>query len=113
MKSKLTLIIIIIIIIIITIIIALKGVIRDFFFFFFFFLTICSLRREPSPTRTLKWLGRNRVQITCNTSSDYHVQHVVLRAKWYEGTAQLLRVDTVLGSRLSFGWYVATTHCPF
>ena len=34
--------------------------------------------------------GRNRVQITCKTSSAYHVQHVVLRATWYEGTAQLL-----------------------
>ena len=37
----------------------------------FFFLTISSLRREPSPTRKLKWPGRNRVQITCNTSSAY------------------------------------------
>ena len=52
--------------------------------------TISSLRREPSPTRTLKWPGRNRVQITCNTPSAYHVQHVVLRATRYEGTAQLL-----------------------
>ena len=33
--------------------------------------------REPSPTRTLKWPGCNRVQITCNTSSVYHVQHAV------------------------------------
>ena len=39
--------------------------------------TISPLRHEPSPTRTLKWLGRNRVQITCNTSSAFHVQHVV------------------------------------
>ena len=39
---------------------------------------------------TFTWSGRNRVQITCNTSSAYHVQHVVLRATWYEGTAQLL-----------------------
>ena len=38
------------------------------------FFTISSQRREPSPTRTLKWPGRNRVQITCNTSSAYHVQ---------------------------------------
>ena len=52
--------------------------------------TISSLRREPPPTRTLTWSGRNRVQITCNTSSAYHVQHVVLRATWYEVTAQLL-----------------------
>ena len=52
--------------------------------------TISSLHREPSPTRTLNWPGRSRVQNTCNTSSAYHVQHVVLRATWYEGTAQLL-----------------------
>ena len=38
------------------------------------FFTISSQRREPSSTRTLKWPGRNRVQITCNTSSAYHVQ---------------------------------------
>ena len=51
--------------------------------------TISSLPGEPSPTRTLKWTGRNRVEITCNTSSPYYVQHV-LRATQYEGTAQLL-----------------------
>ena len=38
---------------------------------------------------------RNCVQITCNTSSADHVQHVVLRATWYEGTAQLLSFDRV------------------
>ena len=38
------------------------------------FFTISSRRRELSPTRTLKWPGRNRVQITCNTSSVYHVR---------------------------------------
>ena len=54
------------------------------------FFTISSLRRELSPTRTLKCPGRNHVQITCSTSSAYHVPHVVLRAMWYEGTAQLL-----------------------
>ena len=47
--------------------------------------------RELYPTRTLKWPGRNLVQITCNTSSAYQVQHVVLHATWFEGTAQLLR----------------------
>ena len=46
-----------------------------------FFFTTSSQIREPSPTRTLKWPGRNRVQNTCNSSSAYHVQHVVLRAK--------------------------------
>ena len=44
------------------------------------FFTISSLRREPSPTRTLKWPGHSRVQITCNTSSAYHVQYVVTSA---------------------------------
>ena len=65
------------------IIIAFKGAIRDFF-------TISSQHRELSPTRTLKWPGRN----PCAN----HVQHierlsranVMLRATWYEGTAQLL-----------------------
>ena len=51
----------------IMIIIAFKGAIRDFF-------TISSQRRELSPTCTLKWPWRNRVQITCNTSSADHVQ---------------------------------------
>ena len=55
------------VIIIIIIMIAFKGAIRDF-------LKISSQRRELSPTRTIKWPGRNRVQITCNTSSAYHVQ---------------------------------------
>ena len=40
-------------------IIAFKGAIADFILF-------SSLRREPSPTNTLKWPGCNRVQITCN-----------------------------------------------
>ena len=52
--------------------------------------TISSLRREPSPTHMLKWPRCNRVLITYNTSSAYHVQHVVLHATWYKGTAQLL-----------------------
>ena len=63
------------------------------------FLTIFSPRRELSLTRTLKWPWRNRVQITCNTSSTYHVQHLVLRATWYKGTAQLLSL-TELKSHL-------------
>ena len=61
--------------------------------------TISSLRLEPSPTRTLKWPGRNRMQITYNTSSAHHVQHVVLRVMWYEGTGQLLSL-TELKSHL-------------
>ena len=56
------------------------------------FFTISSLRCQPSPTHKFKWPGRSRVQITCNTSNAYHVQHVVFRASWYEGTAQILRL---------------------
>ena len=63
------------------------------------YFTISSLPREPSPTRTLKWPGHNHVQITCNTSSAYHVHHVVLRATWYVGTAHLL-ILTELKSHL-------------
>ena len=63
------------------------------------FFTISSQRCELSPTRTLKWPRRNRVQTTCNTSSAYHAQQVVLRATWYEGTAQLLSM-TELKSHL-------------
>ena len=37
------------------------------------YFTISSQRLELSPTCTLKWPRRNRVQITCNTSSAYHV----------------------------------------
>ena len=55
------------------------------------FLTISSQRREPSPTRTIKWPAR--AQLCAN-----HVHHierwsrasVMLRATWHEGTAQLL-----------------------
>ena len=55
------------------------------------FFTI-SLHHEPSPTGTLMWPGHNHVQITCNTSSNYHVQHVVLRAMWYKRTTRLLNL---------------------
>ena len=40
-----------------------KGIQRRYSRFF----TISTQGRELSPTRTLKWPGRNRVQITCNT----------------------------------------------
>ena len=78
---------------------------------FFLFFTISSLRREPSPRRTLRWSGRNRVQITCNTSSVYHVQHVVLRATWYEGTAQLLSL-TELKSHLFELYFTGFSSSP-
>ena len=47
----------------------LRGASRDFFFFFFLGGgggAICSLRRELSPTPTLKRPGHNLVQLTCN-----------------------------------------------
>ena len=68
------------------------------------FLTISSLHREPSPTRTLKWPGRNHVQITCNSSSAYHMQHIVLHATWYKETTQLLSL-TDFKSHLLFYLY--------
>ena len=62
--------------------IALKGAIRDFLQ-----SPHCSTNRLQ---HVLKWPGRNRVQITCSTSSAYHMQQVMLRATWYEGTGHLL-----------------------
>ena len=38
---------------------------------------ITSLGHELSPIHALKWPGRNRLDITCNTSSTHHVQHVM------------------------------------
>ena len=74
-------IIIIIIMMIIIIIITFKGAIRDF------------LQSPHSAANCVQHVrssgpGRKRVQITCYTSSAYHVQHDVLRATWYEGTAR-------------------------
>ena len=59
------------------------------------FFTISSLRHELSPAHTFKWPGRSHVQITCNTSSAYHVQHVVLRVMRYEGTTQAIKFDSL------------------
>ena len=53
----------IIIIIMMIVIVTVKGAVRDFFF------SVSSLRRELSPAHTLKWSGRNRVQITCMLSA--------------------------------------------
>ena len=75
------------------------------------FFTISIQRHEPSPTHMLKWPGCNRVQITCNTSSACHVQHVVLRATWYKGTAQLLTL-TELKSHLFEFYFISWTINP-
>ena len=46
-----------------------------------------------------------RVQNTCNTSNAYCVQHVVLRATWYKGIAQLLSL-TELKSHLFVLYFI-------
>ena len=45
------------------------------------FFTISSLLRQLSPSHTLKWPGRNRVQITWNTSTAYHMQYDARRVE--------------------------------
>ena len=56
------------------------------------FFAISSMRRELSPTCTLKWPGRNRVQITCNISSAYRMQHVKCRVVRRDSSA--VKFDT-------------------
>ena len=53
------------------------------------FFTISSLRRELSPTRTLKWPRHNRVK----SSSTYHVQRVVCHLVRRDSSA--IRIDRV------------------
>ena len=65
------------------------------------FFTISSLHCEMSPTCTLKWPRHNRVQITCNTSSACHMQHAMLCATLYAGTAQLLSLTEF---KIAFVW---------
>ena len=72
------------------------------------FFAISSLRCASSPIRMLKWPGLNCVQITCNTLSAYHMQHVVLGATWYEGTAQLFSL-TELKSHLFELYFIGWT----
>ena len=76
----------------------------------FCFYNLLTEPRSVSPAHTLKLPGRIRVQITGNTSSAYHVQHVVLRAMWYEGTAQLLSL-TDFKSRLFDLYFIGWTIC--
>ena len=59
--------------------------------------TVSSLRRKPSPTCTLKWPRRNRVQITRSTSRAHHVLHDVCHAVRQD--SQLLNL-TELNSHL-------------
>ena len=84
--------------IIIKIIFALKGANRDFL---------------QSPLCAANRLQHARLSgpgaITCNISSAYHVQHVVLHATWYEGTAQLLSL-TEIKSHLFELYFVELNH---
>ena len=71
-----------------------------------------SLRRELSPTRTLKGSGGNRVQITCNTSGAYHMLHVVCHMvrrdssviKFFCFGVFFLRSPAVSLGFTTFGW---------
>ena len=92
--TSITTVIIMIIKLIIIIIIAFKGAVCEFLL-----STHCAA--NTSPTHMLKWPGRSHVQITCNTLSAYHMQLVVLRATWYEGTAQLLSLNRIYLSFIS------------
>ena len=75
--------------------IAFKGAVRDFF-------KISSLRRELSPTCTLKWPRRYRVQITCNTLSTYHVQRVMCHIVRRDSSAiKFYRVEIAGGGNRS------------
>ena len=62
--------------------------------------TISSQRHELSPTRTLKWPGRSRVQITCNTSSAYHLQVLCYVSLGTKGQLSYLLSLTKLKSHL-------------
>ena len=84
-------------IIIIIIIITFRGAVQDF-------LQSLAAPRTVSNAYT-QLPGRNRVQITCNTSSANHVQLVVLSATWYEGTAQLLSLTELKSHLFEFLFY--------
>ena len=74
--------------IIIIIIIAFKGSIRDVLQ-----SPHCTVNRLQH-IHTLKWPGRNRVQITYNTSSAYHMQRVTCHVVWRDSSA--IKVDRVV-----------------
>ena len=65
---------------IIIIIIAFKGAVWDFW-------QSPHSTSKCLPTRTLKLLRHNHVQITCNTSCDYHVHCVICHLVWRDSSA--------------------------
>ena len=66
------------------------------------FVPVSLLGHELSLTRTLKWPGYHRREVMSNTSSTYHMQNVVILARWYEGTAQLLGLTEINHIYFSF-----------
>ena len=58
------------------------------------FSTISSMLHQLSPTCELSWSGRKRKSHAAHRALII-VQHVVLRATWYKGTAQLLNLTDV------------------
>ena len=67
-------------VIVIVVIMELKGAIRDVLLF-----PHCA----ANWTRSLKWPGRKYVQITCNTQSAHHVQHVVCHLVRRDSSARI------------------------
>ena len=74
------------------------------------FFTISSQRRELSPTRTLKWPGRNRVQITCSTWSAYPVQVSYVTCHLVRRDSSAIKFDRV---EIAFIWalFFWLNHC--
>ena len=66
-RTIIVIIVIVVVVVVVVIIITLKGANRDFY-------NLLTAPRTVSNTP-----AHNRVQITCNTSSAYHVQHAVRR----------------------------------
>ena len=79
-------------------------------FCFVFCFVLFILQSPHCAANCLQQVARaNRVQITCNTSSAYHVQHGVFCATWYEGTAQLLSLTEMKSHRFELyfiGWTI-------
>ena len=91
------------IIIIIIIIIAFKGAIPDFFFY-----NLLIASRTVSNTYAQVTLAQSCAN---HVPHAYHMQHVLLRATWYEGTAQLLSL-TELKSHLFELYFMGWTIKP-
>ena len=68
----------------------------------------CGLTRRSRACVWSTWPGNNLVQITCNTSSAYHVQPVVC-STWYKGAPQLFNLTefkSLLFELYFIGWTI-------